>query len=105
MNQEKFKKLLEGEKVRLEGELATIGRRNPDNKSDWEAVEPADLNTDQAEEGEVAESMEVFENNTAILAQLETQLKEVNDALQKMDEGKYGICEVCGKEIEEDRLS
>jgi YteA family regulatory protein len=32
------------------------------------------------------------------------QLKKINDALERMAEGKYGICEECGKEISEKRL-
>ncbi len=31
-------------------------------------------------------------------------LRAIDEALERMKEGTYGICEVCGKEIEEDRL-
>ncbi len=31
-------------------------------------------------------------------------VRKIDDAVQLMREGRYGICEVCGKEIEEDRL-
>lgn len=31
-------------------------------------------------------------------------LREIDKALESMKEGSYGYCEVCGKEIEEDRL-
>ncbi len=31
-------------------------------------------------------------------------LKKVEDALKKIEEGKYGICEVCGEEIDINRL-
>ncbi|HHF52866.1 MAG TPA: TraR/DksA family transcriptional regulator, partial [candidate division WOR-3 bacterium] len=31
-------------------------------------------------------------------------LKSIDVALKKIKEGKYGICEKCGKEIEEERL-
>jgi DnaK suppressor protein len=31
-------------------------------------------------------------------------LKAIDEALERMKEGTYGICEVCGKEIEEERL-
>lgn len=32
------------------------------------------------------------------------QLREVNDALGRIDGGTYGTCEVCGREIPEERL-
>jgi|SRR5687768_11984457 RNA polymerase-binding transcription factor DksA len=35
---------------------------------------------------------------------LQTQLKEVERALGKIDAGSYGACEVCGREIAEPRL-
>ncbi len=35
---------------------------------------------------------------------LQSQLKEVERALAKIDAGTYGACEVCGKEIAEPRL-
>jgi DnaK suppressor protein len=35
---------------------------------------------------------------------LQEQLEEVELALRKMDEGRYGICERCGNEITEARL-
>ena len=98
-----FKELLQKEASVLEKELATVGRKNPDNKADWEAVE-GDVVTDTAEEGDVAEGIEQFENNSAVLGQLEIRLNEVKAALNKMEKGNYGICEVGGEQIEEDRL-
>jgi RNA polymerase-binding protein DksA len=35
---------------------------------------------------------------------LQEQLEEVERALRKMDEGTYGLCENCGKEIAQPRL-
>ena len=99
----KFKQRLLDEKVKLEKELLTLGRKNPDNPSDWEAVEP-EMNTDTADEEERADAIEVFETNTAILNNLEIQLSDVNSALEKIEKGTYGICEVSGQMIEEDRL-
>jgi RNA polymerase-binding transcription factor DksA len=100
---ENFKKMLVKERETLESELSTVGRKNPDNKSDWEAVE-GEVVTDTAEEGDVAEGITEYENNSAVLDQLEKRLNEVKVALGKIETGKYGICEVCGEEIESDRL-
>ncbi len=103
MNTTHFKELLENERERIEKELATVGKKNPDRAGDWEATE-TDENRDTAEEGDVAEGIENFETNTAVLYQLETRLAEVKKALGKIENGTYGICEVSGEPIEEDRL-
>ncbi len=103
INTEHFKGKLLAELQRLEAELETVGRKNPSNPADWEAKE-GDMNTDTAEEAEVAEGIEQYENNSAILKQLETQYNAVKDALAKIDMGTYGISEISGLPIEEDRL-
>lgn len=104
INIEQYKSRLLEERSKLESELATVGRKNPSDKNDWEAVEK-DLNTDTANEEDVADAMENFETNSAILDNLELRLRDVNDALKKIEDGKYGICEVSGEQIEEDRLN
>jgi len=98
-----FKEKLEEELVLVEKELNEIGRRNPDNKSDWEA-EPADMNADSADSNETADNIEEFEGNTAVLKELEIRYNDVKDALTKIEEGKYGICEISAEPIEEERL-
>ena len=98
-----FKELLATDYTTLENELKTVGRKNPDNTGDWEAIEK-DTDPEAAEEGDVAEGMEEYENNKGILETLETKLIEVKDALRKIEEGTYGICELGGEEIELDRL-
>ncbi|MCX6701882.1 MAG: TraR/DksA C4-type zinc finger protein [Candidatus Zambryskibacteria bacterium] len=98
-----FKDLLLKEAGVLETELASIGRKNPDQKGDWEAV-GTDLDEDNADEFDVADDLEQFENNKAELNELEIQLNNVKNAIKKIEDGKYGLCEVCGKPIELDRL-
>ena len=103
MNIQHFKDLLTKEAKTLEEELASIGRKNPDEKGDWEAV-ATNLDDDNADEFDVAEDMGNFENNRAELNQLEIQLKNVRVALQKIENETYGVCEIGGEQIEEDRL-
>lgn len=98
-----FKKKLEEEKTLLESELATVSSKNPNNKEDWEPKK-AGLNADQADRNEVADELEEFGNNTAITRDLEIRLAEVKVALQKIDDQKYGVCEISGEPIEQDRL-
>ncbi len=98
-----FKQKLEEEKVLLEKELSSIGRRNPSNPSDWEATGTG-LDAMPADENEVADTIEEYEGNTAILKQLEIRYNEVTRALQKIEDGTYGLCEVSGLPIEKERL-
>ncbi len=98
-----FKKNLEEELVLVEKELNDVGRKNPDNKEDWEA-EPADMNVDSADSNETADNIEEFEENTAVLKELEIRFNDIKDALKKIEEEKYGLCEISGDPIEEDRL-
>jgi RNA polymerase-binding transcription factor DksA len=98
-----FKDKLAEEMLLVEKELNDIGRRNPDNKNDWEA-EPTLMNEDSADSNETADNIEEFEGNTAVLKDLEIRYNDIKNALAKIERGKYGFCEVCNEPIEEDRL-
>ncbi len=106
MNKEKleyFKEKLLREKGVLEEELRTVAKVNPANPDDWEAKE-APIQFDKADRNEVADRVEGFGTNVSILHNLEIKYAEIKNALEKMDLGTYGICEVCEKEIEIERL-
>jgi RNA polymerase-binding transcription factor DksA len=97
-----YKVKLEAEKARLEEELATIGRRNPSNPNDWEAV-PQETGQ-EPDETDAADLQEGFAENAAILADLEPRYNHVLAALTRISDGTYGICAVGKEEIEEARL-
>lgn len=106
MNKEKtkkFKDLLETELAELNTQLQTVGRINPDNPQDWEP-KPDNIDVSEADRNEVADKMERFENNISIETNLEIRFNEIKDALKKIEEDAYGLCEVCSEEIETDRL-
>ncbi len=82
-------------------EIAVVkNRKIPD---DWEAV-PDQTGSRSADPNEAGDRIESYENNTALVRQLEVRLTEVDQALEKMKTGNYGDCVVCGKKIETDRL-
>ena len=101
---EHFKGKLEAEKKLLEKELKKVGRKNPDNPSDWEATPPTDRDISQADENTVADTMEGLGSNAAIITTLENRYNDIKSGLDKIKHGTYGVCQVCQKEIEEDRL-
>ena len=102
MKTEHFRKKLEAEKVRLETEMESVGRRNLAVPGDWEAV-PTETGT-EADLVDQADVVTSRETNTAILADLEARYDTILDALSRIEKGTYGKCEVCGEKIEEERL-
>lgn len=101
---EHFKEKLEAEKALVEKELEKVGRRNPDNPSDWQATPPADREADTADENTVADAIEEYEDNVAIIGSLEQRYNDIKSGLDKIKHEVYGLCQICQKEIEADRL-
>ena len=81
---------LEEERGQLQAQLAELD-------------EDSDLSYDEnfADSAQVAGQQGA---NRALSGQLGENLAEVERALAKMDEGTYGQCEACGKDIAEPRL-
>jgi YteA family regulatory protein len=50
-----------------------------------------------------SETFEI-EKNRALKANEVTHIKAIRDALSKIDRGVFGVCEICGRNIEEERL-
>ncbi len=98
-----FEEKLKAELAIVEAELKGVGRKNPDNPSDWQAT-PEKMDTLTADETELADSLEAFEGNTAILKQLEIRYNEVRAALERVKRGTYGLCEKGKEIIENDRI-
>ena len=89
----------------VEGELKTVGVQNPEDSADWEGKEVAmDTMASPADENEAADKMEEYGANRAINDTLEIRFNNIRRALEKMDDGTFGTCEICHKEIEEERL-
>lgn len=98
-----FKARLEKERDLLQGELSSLGKQNPNNPDDWEpAAAVGEFGADRNDNADLIE--ELHENNAAI-NELEVRLKNVNEALLRIEGGSYGICEVSGEDIEPERLN
>ena len=103
LDKQKYKTALEEEFKVLEGELASVGRRNPNNKEDWEPTQ-GDLPSGGSDRNEGADGIEQYEEHAAILKELETRYNNVKLALSKIDGEGFGKCEISGEDIELDRL-
>ncbi len=86
---ENDRKRLEDQLEQLKASRPTENRRegSPFGKREEEATETADL-----------------ENRMALEQRTKEQLAEVERALEKFEKGNYGICELCGKPINPERL-
>jgi RNA polymerase-binding transcription factor DksA len=100
---EHFKGKLEDEFKILTDELKSIGRVNPANPADWEA-RPAEMDTLASDLNETADRIDAYEENTAMLKELEIRYNQVKSALEKIKDGTYGICEATNEPISLERL-
>jgi RNA polymerase-binding transcription factor DksA len=98
-----YKTKLEEELSSLTGELKELGIHNPQVKEDWIAT-PQDVDVAEADENVGADRAEDWLERTATLGALETRYNNITRALSKITDGTYGTCEICGAEIEADRL-
>ena len=102
----KIKERLEKENVLITEGLKKIAKKDEKLPGDWDTRFPS-FNGGEAGGGlleKEADEVEEYSTLLPIEYVLELKLKNIDSALEKMKEGKYGICEKCGKEIEEGRL-
>jgi DnaK suppressor protein len=94
---EQARTLLEGEKKRIENELVQLSL---DAQSNDVRREGSPFGK---REEEATESLE-FEKRLALEKQLYEQMSDIEHALQKIEDGTYGLCDSCGQPIGENRL-
>jgi RNA polymerase-binding transcription factor DksA len=92
---------LEAERATLATDLAEHGTKEADGIWDPNS---SGLSGEEADHTDAADQIEELVTNVPIVQELASRSRDIDDALAKMDEGKYGICEVGGEEIEFDRL-
>jgi RNA polymerase-binding protein DksA len=97
-----FRKRLDEERARLLHAIGFLEKENPGSISD-ELGELAEGGTDN-HLGDTATAMFDRELDEGLEEGAKDTLAEIDAALQRIDDGTYGICEVCGKPIGVDRL-
>ncbi len=100
MNKQAIKEKLEQEKAAIEKQLETFATKDPKVKGDWDSKFPK---FDGDMEG-AADEVEEYGSRLPVEFSLETRLRDVNIALEKLEKGKYGKCEKCSKDVEKERL-
>ena len=92
---------LQSDQERVQGLIKELRDEGLDQTQADQVGDLSHLPQHQADEGS-----ELFERekDIAILEQLERELAEIEAALQRLDEGTYGVDEVTGEPIAPDRL-
>lgn len=95
--------MIEETKKQLNRELEDLKKQLAIYKSEDPLADP-----NQSSSRTVDDEVTVSEGHDRVVAtrlELKSRLAEVSKALRKIDDGKYGICENCGKKISKERLN
>jgi len=97
---EELKQKLLEEKSRIEKGLSVteVNREGTDREYETKFEE---IDRDQEEN---ADEMEMYASNLAAGETLKDELRKIEAALAAMENGTYGICKNCGKDIPPERL-
>jgi len=98
---EELRAALDGEQTDIEEQLAEHGKKIG---GDWQGTPAGFEDENSTTPEDTADRMEELSINVPLVEELESRLKDVKDALKKMDSDAYGICEKTGREIPFDRL-
>lgn len=102
---EQIKERLEKEREKIRAELQRFAKEDPKFKGDWDTNFPKhDGGVGSEALEEAADEVEEYAVLLPIEYSLETQLRDVENALRKIEKGEYGLCEKCKKDIEKERL-
>lgn len=99
---QEFKKQLEEKKEQLLAQLGNVGHKVKGSDGNFEASYPdyGDPASIEDSANEVAD----YTTNLSFERDLENELRSVEKALQRVAEGKYGVCTYCSQDIEKERL-
>mgnify|MGYP003386288276 CR=1 FL=1 len=89
------------QKEQLITDLQAIAAMNEES-GDWEALPVSEVS--EADNNNEADGVEDWNERHATVAQLEVMFRNCTRALEKIERGTFGTCEVCGETIEENRL-
>lgn len=77
---------------------------NENRTTDQERDYPTELSNYDNHPADTSTQLYMVGLNNALMVHQENILEEVRNALNKIDKGDYGKCELCGRDIAEERL-
>lgn len=102
MDAEHARQLIESERERLQGLVREREAEGIGTQSESDQI--SELSSLDQHQGDIGTETFEREKDFSLLEQLEAELGDLDAALRKVEEGRYGTCEICGKEITADRL-
>lgn len=96
------RRLLEEERRRLEDIKDTFGLTDLQFETEQESVD--ELSSVDQHVADLATETFEREKRVSVLASVEDQLRDVERAFRRLENGRYGFCEVCGRQIPDERL-
>jgi DnaK suppressor protein len=100
MNSEEARTRLTTERARIE-ELRTAANRLT---ADAQEATERELSSAEQHPAELASETIGLELDHSVAQHADLELAELEEAVKRVDSGKYGQCEACGQEISEARL-
>lgn len=97
----KYRKRLLADKARLEQHRAKL-RKNVAEQ--LEAATPDAADVQRGQHGDAGTEIVEREKHRALDRNVEDMLSQILEALDRIDKGRYGLCDACGKEISDARL-
>ena len=91
---------LEAESDSLDEELAEHGKASG---ASWQG-NSSGLSGEEADPNDAADQIEELVTNVPLVDELVKRQRDIKAALEKMDKGTYGTCEVCDEPILKKRL-
>ena len=98
---------LRRERDRIFAELKEIATPNPAVAGEWDAIYPrfeVQKSGSEADRDDEEDGVEEYEERVGAKSSLASQLLEITHALQRIEDGTYGICKHCRNPISLERL-
>jgi RNA polymerase-binding transcription factor DksA len=102
MDAEHARQLIVSERGRLESLVRELEAEGIGTESETENI--SELSSLDQHPGDIGTETFEREKDFSLLEQLEAEIEDLDAALRKVEEGTYGICEICGREIGAERL-
>jgi len=102
MDAERARQLIVSERERLENLVREREAEGIGTESETDNI--SELSSFDQHQGDIGTETFEREKDYSLLEQLEAEIGDLDAALRKIDEGTYGICEVCGRPIPGERL-
>ncbi|HHV98042.1 MAG TPA: conjugal transfer protein TraR [Clostridiaceae bacterium] len=96
-----FRQLLESQGRDIEN---TINSMKENNTARQGESYPTELSNYDNHPADMGTQLYELEHNNALFQHQEYLLREIHDAIGRIEDGRYGVCVACGKDISAERL-